>query len=173
VAAAQKEVAAASTGSDTSRSPGQPKPAGGRAPGGSALAANAPAANASGGLGVGTNGPAGGRTAGNLQLGNAPVGNGTAGTAGAGQPLTGSSPAPDPVGQAVQAQKQLDDLKLPIGWAGASAPNNLWLALLGWLITAFALTLGAPFWFDLLKRFVNIRSAGQAPEEKAAGSAKK
>jgi hypothetical protein len=24
---------------------------------------------------------------------------------------------------------------------------------------------GAPFWFDILKRLVNVRSAGQKPEE--------
>ena len=35
---------------------------------------------------------------------------------------------------------------------------------LGWLITALALTLGAPFWFDLLSKFINLRSAGKKPE---------
>jgi|GEM_PF-3288560 len=34
---------------------------------------------------------------------------------------------------------------------------------LGWLITAFAVSFGAPFWFDILKRFANIRSAGISP----------
>jgi hypothetical protein len=41
----------------------------------------------------------------------------------------------------------------------------MWPMLLGWLITASAMSLGAPFWFDILKRFVSIRSAGKAPEE--------
>ena len=36
---------------------------------------------------------------------------------------------------------------------------------LGWLITAFAVSMGAPFWFDLLNKFVNIRASGKAPEE--------
>ena len=36
----------------------------------------------------------------------------------------------------------------------------------GLLITAFAISLGAPFWFDLLNRFINIRAAGQPPEVK-------
>jgi hypothetical protein len=36
---------------------------------------------------------------------------------------------------------------------------------LGWLITAFAVSLGAPFWFDLLNKFVNVRASGKAPEE--------
>jgi hypothetical protein len=30
--------------------------------------------------------------------------------------------------------------------------------LVGWLVTAFAATLGAPFWFDLLKRFIQARN---------------
>jgi hypothetical protein len=30
--------------------------------------------------------------------------------------------------------------------------------LLGWAITAFAISLGAPFWFDLLNKFMVIRS---------------
>jgi len=34
------------------------------------------------------------------------------------------------------------------------------LKLVGLLMTAFALSLGAPFWFDLLKKFVFIRGAG-------------
>lgn len=36
---------------------------------------------------------------------------------------------------------------------------------LGWLITALAVSLGAPFWFDTLNRFMNIRNAGRAPDE--------
>ena len=34
---------------------------------------------------------------------------------------------------------------------------------LGWLLTAMALTMGAPFWFDLLSRFVSLRAAGTKP----------
>ena len=37
----------------------------------------------------------------------------------------------------------------------------------GWLITAIAATLGAPFWFDILNKIMSIRSAGKAPEEKS------
>jgi hypothetical protein len=40
----------------------------------------------------------------------------------------------------------------------------LWL--LGVLLTALAATLGAPFWFDVLKKLINIRSAGIAPKQK-------
>lgn len=34
----------------------------------------------------------------------------------------------------------------------------------GWLLTAFAMMLGAPFWFDTLCRFVNIRNVGIKPK---------
>ncbi len=36
-------------------------------------------------------------------------------------------------------------------------------ALPGWIMTALAVSLGAPFWFDLLQSFVNIRNAGAKP----------
>ncbi len=32
--------------------------------------------------------------------------------------------------------------------------------LLGWLITALAITLGAPFWFDLLSKLISLRGTG-------------
>lgn len=63
-------------------------------------------------------------------------------------------------------------VSLPIGWAGfrwaglrqTAISVVSWLP--GWLITALAVSLGAPFWFDLLNRFINIRGSGKAPEEK-------
>jgi hypothetical protein len=60
------------------------------------------------------------------------------------------------------ATEAIGNLALPIGWAnGGFGPTTV----LGWLVTALAATLGAPFWFDLLNRFVNIRASGKAPEE--------
>ena len=56
-----------------------------------------------------------------------------------------------------------------IGWALEVFFMNLvritWVIpkLLGWLLTAFAITLGAPFWFDMLKRVINIRGSGTKP----------
>jgi hypothetical protein len=44
--------------------------------------------------------------------------------------------------------------------------------LLGWFLTASAVSLGAPFWFDTLNKFMNIRSAGAAPDEKGKDRAK-
>lgn len=37
--------------------------------------------------------------------------------------------------------------------------------VLGLALTAAAISLGAPFWFDTLNRFVNIRATGPTPEE--------
>jgi hypothetical protein len=75
-----------------------------------------------------------------------------------------------------QLQQRLDQAKalrpLPLGWsieqggvnvaADFSFPNLL-TRLFGWGITALAVSLGAPFWFDLLTKFVNIRGAGLPP----------
>ncbi|HEY4943119.1 MAG TPA: hypothetical protein VII56_16940 [Rhizomicrobium sp.] len=88
-----------------------------------------------------------------------------------------------------KASKQLIDgfqkLNLPMGWdnfrpipqadcakeAPAPCPDsrpdfwvraNFWNILkmiLGWLITGAAVTLGAPFWFDTLSKFMSVRSA--------------
>jgi hypothetical protein len=35
----------------------------------------------------------------------------------------------------------------------------------GWILTVIAVSLGSPFWFDVLKRFANLRSAGRSPIE--------
>jgi hypothetical protein len=35
----------------------------------------------------------------------------------------------------------------------------------GWLVTAIAVSLGAPFWFDLLNKLVNLRLAGLKPDK--------
>ena len=36
----------------------------------------------------------------------------------------------------------------------------------GWVLTTIAITLGAPFWFDLLKKLINIRGSGGAKKAK-------
>jgi hypothetical protein len=37
------------------------------------------------------------------------------------------------------------------------------LKAIGWLITGLAVALGAPFWFDLLNKLVNLRGSGPRP----------
>lgn len=64
----------------------------------------------------------------------------------------------------------------PISWKHpeyrANDPNRFpagteWFAkILGLLLSALAASLGAPFWFDILNKIVNIRSAGGSPVEK-------
>ena len=44
--------------------------------------------------------------------------------------------------------------------------NNIFLKLSGIFITALAARQGAPFWFDILKRIVNLRGTGANPAEK-------
>jgi len=41
------------------------------------------------------------------------------------------------------------------------AQNLHWWSLLGWFITALAISLGAPFWFDLLNKLIKMRVAGK------------
>lgn len=95
-----------------------------------------------------------------------------------------------------EVKAQLDDLGLPIGWsspvpqleaacaarqpaasaapAGSAAPctkrhsdtYTYFKMGLGWLITALAVMLGAPFWFDLLNKFMVIRATVK-PHEKS------
>lgn len=48
----------------------------------------------------------------------------------------------------------------------ASHHNNLAVKLLGIILTALAARQGAPFWFDILKRVVNLRATGANPAEK-------
>jgi hypothetical protein len=68
---------------------------------------------------------------------------------------------------------------LPAGDSGGRWTSASWLRtnrreiagmlltmVLGWLITAAAASLGAPFWFDTLKRVISVRSSGKAPEER-------
>ncbi len=46
-------------------------------------------------------------------------------------------------------------------------PGDWWNKIAALALTAFAVSLGAPVWFDLLNRFMNIRAGGKSPEEKA------
>ncbi len=54
---------------------------------------------------------------------------------------------------------------LPIGWQTfPPAPNQQFaLSVGGWLLTASTALFGAPFWFDLMKRTVQVRGTGPKP----------
>ena len=65
--------------------------------------------------------------------------------------------------------RNLESLEaFPIGWSAAPSSGLDWLkTLLGWIITIAAVSLGAPFWFDLLGKVANLRgSGGQAQARK-------
>ena len=76
------------------------------------------------------------------------------------------------------AQMRLEEIGLPIGWrthpiwpgqAGGVRPwiaSFPWHSVLGWLLTACAISLGAPFWFDVLNKVMVIRSTVK-PHEKS------
>jgi hypothetical protein len=72
--------------------------------------------------------------------------------------------------------EQINALNIPMGWKlkkgdPRDLPHSpgLWAAkVIGLLITMFATMLGAPFWFDLLSRFVKLRGSGNPPPTAAA-----
>lgn len=57
-------------------------------------------------------------------------------------------------------------LGLPIGWDDGFAAGKIPPHLAGWLITAFSISLGAPFWFDMLNKIMVVRSTIK-PHEKS------
>jgi hypothetical protein len=69
-----------------------------------------------------------------------------------------------------------ENLDLPLGWVRAEddpyrddqVPSDIggWLLkVLGLMISAFAVSIGAPFWFDTLSKFINLRGTGTPPGE--------
>ena len=72
---------------------------------------------------------------------------------------------------AAKCVTQVKSLGLPLGWSDATSPHSFWSVLgkiLGILVTAFALSLGAPFWFDLLGKVSNLRGSGPPPQTKTS-----
>jgi hypothetical protein len=52
----------------------------------------------------------------------------------------------------------------PFGWNNFdTSASGLLQAVLGWIVTILATLFGAPFWFDTLQRFVQIRGTGPEP----------
>ena len=85
----------------------------------------------------------------------------------------GAQPAPpNPDTQAAAS-----NLHLMFGYSDAppfgEAAWWLWLGakLPGLLLTIVAVSLGAPFWFDVLQKFTNVRNAGQRPKPAEAPAA--
>jgi hypothetical protein len=84
------------------------------------------------------------------------------------QPMIMKAVSPPPGGEtAQQAIAQLQAIGVPFGWDKESLSYFLtganWLYVLaGWLLTAVATLFGAPFWFDSLQKFVQLRGAGSS-----------
>ena len=68
----------------------------------------------------------------------------------------------------------IEELNIPVGWDKDSravwAEADWWKPtfektsdVVGWLLTAILVMLGAPFWFDLLSKLVSVRGAGPKP----------
>jgi hypothetical protein len=67
------------------------------------------------------------------------------------------------------AEERLERLGYPIGWNfgdDSDAGDFRASSIPGWLLTALAITLGAPFWFDILNKVMVIRSTVK-PHEKS------
>ena len=93
---------------------------------------------------------------------------------------TGTGSLADQMKTSVQAVNQVSaELLLPLGWRFSPSQYLVWwkqypvamsgdalVVLIGWLITAGALSLGASFWFDTLNKIMVIRNTVK-PEEKS------
>lgn len=90
-------------------------------------------------------------------------------------PGQASKTAPDTATARQPLQEGLDRLSalgLPIGWNAQDprvcpGPNGWgWASkVAGWLLTVCAISLGAPFWFDLLNKFMIVRSTVKPMEK--------
>lgn len=94
---------------------------------------------------------------------------------------TGADPTIGPLGgvtsdlstRAEQNLRNLEEIHaFPLGWSDSHGrPDYRWeQSVSGWVkkilgiaVTAFALSLGAPFWFDVLSSFVRLRGSGDPP----------
>ena len=66
--------------------------------------------------------------------------------------------------------ESVDKLAIPLGWDFKGGPQDLpggweaWVGkVIGLLLTAAAVSLGAPFWFDLLGKVARLRATGVPP----------
>jgi hypothetical protein len=75
-----------------------------------------------------------------------------------------------PAGVYTKTRNALQGIELPLGWDHVPLRAEDWsfTSLIGRLLTAFALLLGAPFWFDVLSRFGNLRTVGPKPPRSAS-----
>ena len=87
---------------------------------------------------------------------------------------------PEDIEDIAKTINQLEELRIPLGWSFADdatpeTPNPQRLVwpwsdwewslakLIGLVLTVAALSLGAPFWFDLLSKVARLRATGVPP----------
>jgi hypothetical protein len=69
----------------------------------------------------------------------------------------------------VTASSTLSAGMLPFGWSDQTMPATSldWLSrVIGLLLTAIAISVGAPFWFSMLQKLMSFRASGVNPKEK-------
>jgi hypothetical protein len=79
---------------------------------------------------------------------------------------TGGQPIQDQIHQAEEQVSKIENIGIPLGWASNSVTSPWPQMILGWLLTAIAVSLGAPFWFDMLNKIMVVRSTVK-PREKS------
>ena len=62
------------------------------------------------------------------------------------------------------AEQSLDAARGNVTFALLPGQDNPFLVALGWLMTALAGALGAPFWFDAVSKLFALRSSGKKPQ---------
>jgi len=81
----------------------------------------------------------------------------------------------DPNLKSIDTNQILEDISLPIGWSEKNLAEQLGTnpikingvsvvssnMIMGWLVSGFAIAMGAPFWFDLLGKVMNVRNTGK------------
>jgi hypothetical protein len=88
----------------------------------------------------------------------------------AGQPIA------DQIKQAKDQVLTIDKLGIPLGWNSKDFKEGPWpwnwawnwewpQMCVGWLLTAIAISLGAPFWFDMLNKIMVVRSTVKPAEK--------
>ncbi|MEH2296546.1 hypothetical protein [Nostoc sp.] len=75
-----------------------------------------------------------------------------------------------------EIEKVLGNASVPIGWQNINQqfePNSgsivfirIWQVfrlICGWIVSGLAIAMGAPFWFDILNKIINVRNSGPKP----------
>lgn len=78
-----------------------------------------------------------------------------------------------------EIEQVLGDASVPIGWQNINQqferldpkyPNSVYISIwqgfkliCGWILSGLAVAMGAPFWFDILNKLINVRNAGPKP----------